>query len=500
MSPTSSKTELEAAQPPIEKSQMSQEKPEAPEMIDNPTMQSAFTDAFAVVHHRSDDGSLYITNAIVILASSLNNLVCIGVSSYSTGIGQIVPEFDVSAEVAILGLTLFILGFAMGPLFLAPLSEFYGRRPVYLVSWALFTIFQLPLALTDNIGVRATPLANTGGVVHDLFSRDAGGWAVAIYGLSSTDGPPLGNVFGGYITQNLGWRYLYWIQLGIFGIVWFILYFCMPETRDTILMMKKAKLLREKTGNEKIFALHEQDREAPGRLWKITLTRPIRFLFTEPITYLCAGINALTYGVIFLANQAFPLIFGPGNGGHNWSSVGAQNLTYLSFVVGAVIGLILQPIQEAHYRRALFAAGGNSVPEARFYSSLFGIWLLPIGLFLAAWTSFASINFMAPIIGFTLFGIGFFMIITGILNYIVDSYGHYAASALGAVVMIRNLIACVFPLFSDQMFAKLGNQWATTLVAFLSCFLVPIPYFLFYKGRTVRYNSPYCRENFDKSD
>ena len=140
--------------------------------------------------------------------------------------------------------------------------------------------------------------------------------------------------------------------------------------------------------------------------------------------------------------QAFPLIFGPGNGGHGWTNVGAQNLTYLSFgalhifacsytmlnlciiAVGAFIGFLLQPLQERHYKRATALAGGNSVPEARFYTSLYGIWLLPLGLFMAAWSSFAYVNFMVPVIGFTLFGIGFYQIITAILNYIVDGYGH----------------------------------------------------------------------------
>lgn len=90
---------------------------------------------------------------------------------------------------------------------LAPLSEFFGRRPVYIVSFGLSAIFQLPIALASNIETvmicrflcgffGSAPLANTGGVVHDLFGRDEGGLAVGIYALSSTDGPPLGNVVG----------------------------------------------------------------------------------------------------------------------------------------------------------------------------------------------------------------------------------------------------------------------------------------------------------------
>ena len=68
------------------------------------------------------------------------------------------------------GLSLYILGFALGPLLLGPIScvhanlpvsapvsdapsEYVGRRPVYLVSWAIFTIFQIPMAVAQNVRI-----------------------------------------------------------------------------------------------------------------------------------------------------------------------------------------------------------------------------------------------------------------------------------------------------------------------------------------------------------
>lgn len=143
---------------------------------------------------------------------------------------------------------------------------------------------------------------------------------------------------------------------------------------------------------------------------------------------------------------AFPLIFGSGNDGHGWTSLGLINSTYLSFVIGAFIGFFLQPLQERYYHRAVARNGGKSDPEARWYSSLYGIWWLPLGLFIAAWTSYPDLPFIAPLIGFTLFGgesyrvididsdadarirpVGFYMVIAAILNYVVDGYGHYSA-------------------------------------------------------------------------
>lgn len=104
---------------------------------------------------------------------------------------------------------------------LAPLSEYFGRRRVYLVSWFIFTCFQIPLALAQNLQTilvcrfiqgftGSAPLANTGGVVHDIFGVDEGGMAVGIYALSSADGPPFGNVVSGYLAQEQGWRWLFW--------------------------------------------------------------------------------------------------------------------------------------------------------------------------------------------------------------------------------------------------------------------------------------------------
>ena len=122
-----------------------------------------------------------------------------------------------------------------------------------------------------------------------------------------------------------------------------VIYFCLPETRDTILLMRKAKQLRKETGNERIYAEYELERSGPGHLYKVSLIRPFKFLrrrllsfepprtdgllpVTEPITYSAALINgckcqscrrvvmadvsfAVTYGLIFLSNEAFPLVF-----------------------------------------------------------------------------------------------------------------------------------------------------------------------------------------------
>jgi len=73
-------------------------------------------------------------------------------TSYTTSMPGMMKEFHESSEpVATLGVTVYLLGLAVGSLILAPLSEIYGRRPVYIGSLAFFSLFILPCALARSL-------------------------------------------------------------------------------------------------------------------------------------------------------------------------------------------------------------------------------------------------------------------------------------------------------------------------------------------------------------
>ena len=120
-----------------------------------------------------------------------------------------------------------------------------------------------------------------------------------------------------------------------------------------------------------------------------------------------------------------------------------------------------------------------------------GAFLLPISLFWFGWTSYESVHWIVPTVASTLFGAGVFIVILAILNYIVDSYHTYAASALAAVILVRNFVGATFPLFAESMYQKLGYRWASSLLAFLSLPLCSIPFIFFYYGEEIRKRSPW---------
>lgn len=77
--------------------------------------------------------------------------------------------------------------------------------------------------------------------------------------------------------------------------------------------------------------------------------------------------------------------------------------------------------------------------------------------------------------------------------YLVDTYGPMGgASALAANGLLRYTLGCVFPLFTVQMYDKLGIAWATSVFGFISLAMLPIPWVLFKMGKRIR-----ARSGFD---
>jgi multidrug resistance protein len=336
----------------------------------------------------------YITCFICLL----NVLTCLCAGGYSSGSEGIQEAFGVSAEIGTLGLSLYILGFALGPLVLAPLSEYYGRSPVYIGSWFILFISQLPVALAPNIGTvlacrfiagfgGSAPLTNTGGTISDLWERNDSGNAMRSYGISSTFGPPIALVISGYIAQNLGWRWLFWVFMIITGVAWVILVLTLPETRHSIILEKKAKQVRKalvKQGVADVAVLdsisdahNKGEKRSIHRLFAINLSRPIRFLFTEPITMGAAAYNGFIYGIVYLFNEAFPLVFGNNHG----FNTGEQGLAFLGFAIGVLVAALFHPLQEKYYLRRVAENNGKGVPEARMLQAMFGAFFLPVSLF-----------------------------------------------------------------------------------------------------------------------
>lgn len=217
-----------------------------------------------------------------------------------------------------MGVTTYVLGFAFGPLVWAPLSEARGRRPVYFISWTVFTIFQIPCALAHNSATLivarliagtfgSSPLANAGGTLADIWLPHQRGKAMSLFAAAPFLGPVLGPVIGGFLTQYVSWRWTFWLSLIYAGVMLINLYF-LPETYGKALLEAKARRLRKETRNHNLYAKSEKDKPTMVELYRVSLSRPW-LMFFEPIVLLFSIYVALLYGILYLLFIAFPIIF-----------------------------------------------------------------------------------------------------------------------------------------------------------------------------------------------
>lgn len=145
-------------------------------------------------------------------------------TAFGQGSESMIRDLACSQEFATLGLSIFPLGFGLGPLFTAPLSEAYGRYPLYVVSALLYLVFFIPIAQGQNIttivvcrfiqGIAAsTGSTLVGGTVSDLFDSHNRGLGMATFSICAFLGTGLGPAVSGYIELKKGWRWIEWVQV-----------------------------------------------------------------------------------------------------------------------------------------------------------------------------------------------------------------------------------------------------------------------------------------------
>ncbi|KIV89027.1 hypothetical protein PV10_08645 [Exophiala mesophila] len=415
-------------------------------------------------------------------------------SAFSGTIRELRVDLGASNQLITAGISLFVLGFATGPLIFAPLSEIYGRQIIFTISFGAFTAFNAGCAAANNIGTLlvlrffagafgSSPLTNAGGVIADVFPASQRGLAMGIFALAPSMGPTFSPWIAGFLGQSEGWRWVMGLLTIFSGVLWILGTVFVPETYGPIILRKRVAILAQKTG--KVYALQgDKEKGTPslGAVLSTALLRPWILLFREPIVLLLSIYIAIVYGTLYLLFGAYPIVFQQVRG---WSA-GIGGLPFLGVAGGMIIGIVFIGWANKWYIAAAEANGGVAPPEARLRPTLYGSFAIPIGMFWFAWTNSPSIHWISPVLAGAPFGFGLNIVFLGITNYLIDSYTIYAASVLAANTVLRSLFGAAFPLFTADMYSALGIHWASSVPAFLALACVPFP-FIFYKyGAQIR--------------
>lgn len=189
----------------------------------------------------------------------------------------------------VLPATMYLIGFVLGPLVFAPLSEQYGRRPVLVSTLCLYTVFTMACALAPTwagflvfrflAGMFASPpMSVTGGSIADVYvDKIARGRANVMWSTATLVGPLAGPVISGY-TYQYSWRWPYWAAMMLSGIS-FVALLLQPETLATKILRNRAAELNKEKGGDRHLAPADQDR--PSLLVTLVSTGPSRAVHSE---------------------------------------------------------------------------------------------------------------------------------------------------------------------------------------------------------------------------
>ncbi|KAF2163726.1 hypothetical protein M409DRAFT_25912 [Zasmidium cellare ATCC 36951] len=447
--------------------------------------------------------SLLYKGFVIMIFSYATTCTVLYSTSYTSAIPGMMAEFGIGESEGILGVTTYLLGMASGSVILAPLSEMYGRRPIYLIVMALFVVFVIPCAVAQNMATilvvryfgafcAAAMISNAPGTVNDIVDEEYRALAFSVWSIGPMNGPVVGPVVGGFVFQYLGWRWTNWVVVIVGGIAW-VLVALVPETYAPSILRKRAKNVRQETGDESWWSRYD-DKQSFFELLKVNMSRPFILTVTEPICLFWDVYIALVYGVLYLCFVAYPIVFSDMRG---WSP-GFSGLAFTGIGVGSMITIVCEPL----IRRLINShkhdpETDRPYPEAMVSVVCIASILIPAGEIWFAWTCTPNVHWIWPILAGIPFGAGNAGVFIYASNYLVQSYGIYAASALAGNAVLRSIMGATLPLAGPSLYKTLGANWAGTLLGMLEVLCIPIP-FLFYKyGHKIREKSKLIREMAD---
>jgi MFS transporter, DHA1 family, multidrug resistance protein len=444
-------------------------------------------------HNWSTPRRWYITSIAVLLAINAT----LGSSSPSGAFPAIARDLHVSVEATSLTVTLYIGGFVFGPLFFAPLSEFFGRRTVFLVTFSLYICFNILSAFAPNFtallisrlltGTLASATqSNSPGIIADLWpERDDRGYAMACFTALNNVGPALGPLAAGYLEITKDWRWLFYALIW-FNALSFGFLLTLPETYAPAILLSQARCFRKRGINVRTKEEILGDRDL-YRMLKIALKRPWRILL-DPISLFAALYIALVYTLLYMLFSIYPIIFQEKRG---WNP-GKGELPLIGVMIGPILGsFILLYFTRLDVRKV--AKGDKITPEDRLPVAMIGGVSFTITLFWFAWSGqYPSVPWILPTLAGTCLSASINFVSIGFYNYIADSYLEYTASAMAANTVVRSLPASSTPLWTSQMFKRLGVGGGGSLVGGISALLIPIPFVFYRYGEVIRRRSKFA--------
>jgi multidrug resistance protein len=435
------------------------------------------------------------------LLSSITFISPLASSMFAPAVSFMDDTFhNTSPILSSLSVSIFVLGYVIGPLILAPLSEIYGRRFVLTGANVFFSVWQIGCALAPSLsalivfrflaGIGGSGcLTIGGGIIADLFHADRRGLATSLYSLGPLFGPVIGPICGGFIAQRASWRWIFWVLLISSATVTTGIECLTTETNPRVLMNRKVWRLQKELDRPELRSCYHLS--GPQHSKKTVLlngiVRPLKMLFFSPLVFLLSLYMAVVYGLLYLL---FTTVTGVFVSTYHWQP-DITGLAYIGLGFGFLAGLgVVAKISDSTVVRMTKANNGVFEPEMRLPACIIFACFVPITFFWYGWSADKGVHWIVPCIGLVPFGFGMMGIFIPIQTYVIDAFPAFAASGLAALTVSRSLFGAFLPLAGPSMYQSLGLGWGNSVLGFVAIGLIPAPLLIFRFGGSIRKNHP----------
>ncbi|KAL4877939.1 major facilitator superfamily domain-containing protein [Aspergillus karnatakaensis] len=416
-------------------------------------------------------------------------------------------EFGISRVLGIfIFVSLYLLGQGIGGVLFPATSEAFGRKRLYIISTALYSVFCVLVGVVPSIAgvvvgrflsgfLSAMPTIVVAGSIEDMFNSKSRVWLIFLWALVANTGLVIGPIMSIYIISSLDWRWVFYVAAIVTAIMTLLLFF-IRESRPSILLIQQVADL-QKTGpptlrNHHLEVLNPDHTPDFRTFARIALFRPLRLFFTEPIVFLVSTMSAIAFVLVYLFTEALPPVY---------QSMGfseeSSSLPFVAIAVGLLFGLFTR-LADHQTLLKYQKAGESPQPEHKLLGFSIGAPLLAVGLWWFAWTippRVENVHWTVSCIALVLIGYALNEFDAVLAGYLADSYLTYAASGFATLAFLRAILSAVFPLFATQMFDGLGaNIAASILAAVATVFCLVPPLFVRY-GARIRARSAFARHS-----
>ncbi|KAF2193119.1 polyamine transporter 1 [Zopfia rhizophila CBS 207.26] len=406
--------------------------------------------------------------SLVMLISLLSLIVNLAILMCAPATSYILEEFHSTNKLhSTILVSIWELGEVVGPFLVAPLSEIYGRLPVFHGANIMFILFSIAAANSKNmetliamrffLGLSVASTVINPCIVGDIFREEQRGRALGIMGMIPFIAPVVGPTVGGFISHAKGWRWTFWLIVIIASPLQLLFLVLYRESYRVRILERKAAKLRRKTGNLSLRSRYELDKP-PSIIMRDAVFRPLQLLVKSRVVLL-VGIHA-----------NFRLCFG--------MILGVQ-------LCGQFLDRYLQGKIKV----------GNGRAEHRLPPMILGSILVPFGVLVFGWTVRARAHWIVPIIFSSFVGFGFVANAISAWSYLVDAFGIYSASATAANIVLRNAASAALPLAGPALSERLGIGWGYTVLSLIGAIAIPISLILWYLGERMRVTDSMGRSN-----